>query len=190
MAGRPCGVTLRARVRQLGENPVRVSIDRLPPGVSATDVLEALSNRWEAAQRRPRSEFARHAAFPLRDVRNTTTDDSGHHLTCIARADATLDDLNRFFRTIWYLGTSTVLQLPAALPTVLRDWVAAAGDADLRAGPEHRETPVPVLVSIHEMSAAGETGNGPRSSFPPPSLPQTAVKGGGRRDRPVHATRP
>ena len=133
VAGRPCPVTLRAHIEQTGGNPVEVTIDRLPPGVSTGEILRALH---AAAEERPwthtHRRLAQQVRFPLSDIIDASRS-ATPRIEVTGRSDATLDDINRFLRTIWHLGTNRLLELPAPLPDLLRSWTTAAPGEDITA---------------------------------------------------------
>lgn len=132
-SGRFCPVTLRARARQTASNPVEVTVDCFPPGVGPHDAIEALtaaSNEPTWARAYPR--LAEEVRFPLQGVEDTSSHNH-EQITCRGTAEATVEDLVRVFRMLWPLGTNMLLQLPAPLPTLLRQWVAAADGEDITA---------------------------------------------------------
>jgi hypothetical protein len=138
-SGRFCPVTLRARARQTASSPIEFTIDCFPPGVGPPDAIEALTaagNKPAWARTYPR--LAEEIRFPLRDVEDTSSHNH-KQITCRGTAEATAEDLIRLFRMLWPLGTNMLLQLPAALPTLLRQWVAAATDEDITASLRHLE---------------------------------------------------
>jgi hypothetical protein len=127
-------VTLRARIQQTGDNPVEVTIDSLPPGVSASEIMRALK---AAAEERPWADthprLAEQIRFPLRDVNDASRSATAPRIDCIARSDATLDDVNRLLRTIWPMGINRLLELPAPLPDLLRSWITATPSDNITA---------------------------------------------------------
>ncbi|HEX4723934.1 MAG TPA: hypothetical protein VH333_15565 [Pseudonocardiaceae bacterium] len=132
-SGRFCPVTLRARARRTASNPVELAVDCFPPGVSVLDAIEALTAAGnEPAWARAYPRLADEVRFPLRDVADTS---SRHHqqITCRGTAEATVEDLMRLLRMLWPLGTNMLLRLPAPLPILLRQWVAAADEEDITA---------------------------------------------------------
>lgn len=132
-SGRFCPVTLRARARQTASNPVEVTLDCFPPGVEPADAIAALTAAGtEPAWVRAYPRLADEIRFPLRDVEDTSSP-RHQQITCRGTAEATADDLLRVFRMLWPLGTNMLLRLPAALPALLREWVAAATAEDITA---------------------------------------------------------
>ena len=92
-AGRPGTFDLRARVTHLRRKAPTVRIDRLPPDVSAQDVLLALRDTMT------RPSGSDPTDYPVRDISDLSR--SGHgEIECTARDDATMDQLVSFVTTI------------------------------------------------------------------------------------------
>jgi len=119
-AGEPAVLTLTAR---LSPTPRGWAADRLPPGVSSSQIHERVAERVNA---RPWSaqhpELDRQARIPLARIEDLSTGDRTR-LVFTAAPGADLNELRD--RLLWVHGLSIAVsvQLAAPLPELLRSWV-------------------------------------------------------------------
>jgi hypothetical protein len=123
-AGRRCTLRLRAKLR-LQEEQRRIAIDRIPPGAGVHTVAEAIDRRAERRFRGAAGEFKRIGELPLARL-----DVDGESVICEGQPGVDLGELTERLLSVYPVETTLIVQLPAPLAAMLRDWVERFGSED------------------------------------------------------------
>jgi DNA gyrase/topoisomerase IV subunit A len=124
LAGEPGRFQLRAHVA-IRAGSRTVEIRGLAPGVGGHQIMEAIKTVVDTPARsagNPR--LAARTFLPLKSLSDAS---SGREtiIECEPRDDADTDQVVAALRRLWPIETSRALQLPAALPRMLRAWPAS-----------------------------------------------------------------
>jgi DNA gyrase/topoisomerase IV, subunit A len=131
-AGRPTTLRLEARVT-VSADQRHVLIENFPPNANPDEVAHTLAGRatmraWAAEH--PGLYGRTH--LPLREIRDESSERHGDLLICVPSPGTTAGELCEQLMNVYGVYTTVRVDLPRSLPAMLRNWVKAHADEDLR----------------------------------------------------------